>query len=73
MQHGVRNVMSQSVVGPRLGLLGGTLGMLAGMLELTIGPAIRSWVGNKENTTGLEILTMVLSLAAFSAAVRNSR
>ena len=42
--------------------------MLAGTLELTIGHAIRSAVGNKTDMTGLELLTIVLSLTAVVAA-----
>jgi hypothetical protein len=44
------------------------LGVLAGLLELTIGPSIRDWVGNKQDTTRLGLTTTILSVVALTAA-----
>ena len=35
-----------------VGATGAALGVLAGLLELTIGPSIRSWLGDKHDTSG---------------------
>jgi hypothetical protein len=51
-----------------LGLLGATLGLLSGLVELTVGPSIRSWVGNKEDTTRLGLATLVLAAIALVSA-----
>jgi hypothetical protein len=50
-----------------LALLGGTLGLIAGLLELTIGPSIRSWVGNKADTTRLGLATLLLAAIALGS------
>jgi hypothetical protein len=52
-----------------LGLIGGSLGLVAGFLELTAGPSIRSWVGNKADTTRLGLATLVLAGIALAAAL----
>ena len=52
-----------------LALAGASLGALAGLLELTIGPSIRDWVGNKQDTTRLGWTTIILSLVALAAAI----
>jgi hypothetical protein len=52
----------------RLAAAGATLGIVAGLLELTIGPSIREWVGDKQDTTRLGLTTIVLSSAALAAA-----
>lgn len=52
-----------------LGVVGATLGLVAGLVELTAGPSIRSWVGNKEDTTRLGLATLVLAAIAFAAAL----
>jgi hypothetical protein len=52
-----------------LGIVGGTLGLIAGLVELTAGPSIRSWVGNKEDTTRLGLATLVLAAIALTAAL----
>jgi hypothetical protein len=52
----------------RLGLIGGGLGLVAGTIELTIGSTIRSWVGDKQDTTRLGIVTILLALTAAAAA-----
>jgi hypothetical protein len=52
-----------------VGLVGAFIGAVAGLVELTAGPAIGDWVGGKSDTTGLGIATFLLSLAALAAAV----
>ncbi len=55
----------------RLGTWGAALGMLAGVVELSIGAHIRPWIGNKENPAVLGLVTILLSglaLAAFIVA-----
>ena len=47
------------------GKTGSALGMLAGLLELSIGTYILGWIGNKESPVLLGIITILLSLAAF--------
>lgn len=53
------------------GILGSTLGILAGLIELSIGAQIKPWIGNKENPAVLGLVTILLSglaLAAFIVA-----
>jgi hypothetical protein len=50
-------------------ILGSALGIAAGLVELTIGPSIRGWVGNKQDTTRLGITTTLLGLIALAAAL----
>lgn len=52
----------------RLALAGASLGVMAGLVELTIGPSIRDWVGDKQDTTRLGLTTIVLSAVALAAA-----
>lgn len=52
-----------------LGVLGATLGLVAGLIELTVGPSIRPWVGNKQDTTRLGLATLALSAVALTAAL----
>lgn len=54
----------------RLALAGASLGVLAGLLELSIGPSIRDWVGDKQDTTRLGLTTAVLSAVALLAAAQ---
>jgi uncharacterized membrane protein YozB (DUF420 family) len=58
---------------PRLGAYlsttGASLGIVAGLAELTLGPHVRSWVGNKQDTTRLGLATIALSAIALLAAV----
>ena len=49
-----------------LALAGASLGALAGLLELTVRPSVRDWVGNKQDTTRLGLTTLVLSAVAAS-------
>ena len=51
-----------------LGLAGAALGTLAGLVELTVGDEIRSWIGDKHDTTRLGLATIVLSLLALVCA-----
>lgn len=52
-----------------LGVAGATLGLIAGLVELTAGGAIRSWVGDKNDTTRLGLATILLALIALTAAL----
>jgi hypothetical protein len=52
-----------------LGLTGGALGVVAGIVELTVGPSVRSWVGDKHDTTRLGLATIGLSIIALTAAM----
>jgi hypothetical protein len=58
---------------PRLGAylsaVGASLGIVAGLAELALGPHVRSWVGNKQDTTRLGLATITLSAIALLAAV----
>jgi hypothetical protein len=49
--------------------MGASLGIVAGLAELTLGPHIRSWVGSKQDTTRLGLATITLSAIALVAAV----
>ena len=53
----------------RLALAGACLGVIAGLIELTVGPSVRDLVGNKQDTTRLGLVTTVLSVAALVSAV----
>ncbi len=46
------------------GLAGVALGVAAGLIQLLAGSAIPEWTGNKLDTTGLGLATIVLSLVA---------
>jgi len=45
----------------RLGTWGAALGMLAGIVELSVGAHIHPWIGNKENPFALGWVTLLLS------------
>ncbi len=49
----------------KIGKSGSALGVLAGLIELSIGTKILSWIGNKENPVMLGIITILLSVIAF--------
>ena len=51
----------------KFGLFGSTLGLLAGLIELTIGAQIRPWIGNKENPFVLGLVTLFLSAVALGS------
>jgi hypothetical protein len=53
-----------------LALAGATLGIVAGLLDVVAGGSIRGWVGNKLDTTGLGLATVLLSTVALLAAAR---
>src|ERR1700682_5254711 len=62
------------LVGP-LASAGATLGIIAGLVDVAVGPSIPGWVGNKLNTSILGIGTIALSSVALAAAIawkRNS-
>jgi len=56
-----------------LGRVGGVLGLVAGTVELTVGSSIRSWIGEKDDTTRLGIVTFLLAAVALSSAVALAR
>jgi hypothetical protein len=56
-------------LGGRLAAVGASAGVIAGLAELALGAHIRSWVGNKEDTTRLGLATITLSAIALLAAV----
>jgi hypothetical protein len=59
--------MSPDTIARRAALAGALLGIAAGLVELTTGPSIRSWVGDKQDTTRLGITTTLLALIALTA------
>jgi hypothetical protein len=56
-------------LGPYSAATGATLGVIAGLVEFTVGPHIRPWIGNKQDTTRLGVATIALSAVALIAAV----
>lgn len=52
-----------------LALVGATLGLAAGIVELTVGASIRPWIGDKHDPARLGVVTIVLSLIALAAAI----
>jgi hypothetical protein len=50
-----------------LSVVGVTLGVVAGVVQLSLGSTIPAWTGNKADTTGLGVTTIVLSLIAGAA------
>jgi hypothetical protein len=59
---------AQRLIGA-IGAAGATLGVVVGLVELTVGPSIRSWVGDKQDTTRLGAATLVLAALALLAAL----
>jgi hypothetical protein len=53
-----------------LGLAGGALGVVAGIVQATVGPRIPEWTGDKASPVALGLLTIGLSAVAGFAAVR---
>jgi hypothetical protein len=56
-------------LGARLAAVGASAGLIAGLAELALGAHIRSWVGNKQDTTRLGVATITLSAIALLAAL----
>jgi uncharacterized membrane protein YozB (DUF420 family) len=56
-------------LGRYLAAVGASAGLIAGLAELALGPHIRSWVGNKQDTTRLGVATITLSAIALLAAI----
>lgn len=54
----------------RLGLVGAILGMVAGLVQMTVGTRIPEWTGAKDDPVALGALTVVLSAIAAVAASR---
>jgi len=54
----------------RLGVAGAGVGFATGFVQLTIGSRIPEWTGAKSSPVSLGLLTMVLSLLAGAAALR---
>ncbi|MEO6957694.1 MAG: hypothetical protein ABI137_13200 [Antricoccus sp.] len=52
-----------------LGLIGAGLSVLAGLTQLLLGHRIPAWSGNKSDTVGLGLLSILLGGIAFVAAV----
>lgn len=53
----------------QLGKSGSILGVLAGLIEMSIGAQILPWIGNKQNPVILGIITLVLSTVALLSVV----
>jgi hypothetical protein len=52
-----------------LGIIGSALGIVAGLVEASVGADIREWIGDKSSPFPLGIVTIVLSLVALGAAL----
>lgn len=52
----------------RLGLLGGALGVVAGLVQAEVGDRIPDWSGAKADPVGLGVLTVLLSVVAVVSA-----
>jgi hypothetical protein len=64
-----RSSLTLPRAGGALAALGASLGVVAGVVELVLGPHMRSWVGNKQDTTRLGFATLALSAIALLAAL----
>lgn len=60
-------------VAARLTRIGGSLGILAGVVQSTIGSRIPGWSGNKDSNVGLGLLTIALSATVLAVAARKLR
>ena len=61
---------AQHRVAQRLGVTGGALGVLAGVVQATVGGHLPAWSGNKLDPARLGVLTIALALLAIVAAAR---
>ena len=52
-----------------VGTVGASIGLAAGLVELTLGSSLRSWVGDKQDTTRLGLATVLLAMLALTAAL----
>ena len=52
-----------------LGVAGGALGALAGIIELSVGSSIRSWIGDKQDPSRLGVVTIALALVALTSSL----
>jgi hypothetical protein len=71
MSNALSPTRSTSATKPTIGwfgVVGAVLGVVAGVVELVIGPSIRPWIGDKHDTLRLGLATMALSAVAFVAA-----
>lgn len=68
----VRHAKMDKIAG-RLAVLGATLGVLAGVVDVAVGGSIRDWIGNKLNPTPLGVVTVILSAVALAGAVQWER
>jgi hypothetical protein len=59
-------------VAARFGVLGGALGIAAGIIQATMGSRIPDWTGAKADPGALGLLTIALSFLAAAAAVRQA-
>ncbi len=57
----------------RLGVLGGGLGLVAGVIQASVGSRIPEWTGNKADPVPLGLLTIALSLLAIVMALWQRR
>ncbi len=55
-------------VAARLATIGGSLGILTGAIQTTIGSHITDWTGSKDRPVALGLLTIMLSLSVVAAA-----
>lgn len=52
----------------RLAMIGGCLGVVAGVIQATVGSRLPDWTGNKDNPVALGLLTMALGITVVVAA-----
>jgi len=52
-----------------LGIAGGALGVMAGVIQATLGPRIPDWTGAKADPVALGLLTVMLSLIALGGSI----
>ena len=57
-----------SSIAARLAMVGGGLGVVAGVVQATAGSRLPDWTGNKDSPVALGVLTIVLSISVVVAA-----